>query len=354
MIREPAGGPFIKFLWCRVKARNDSLQALELARQFSLTPVLETVMKSAVAAGSTTDPTWAASLSAYRSLSEGIVSLIASQTLVGRLQGFVRAPFATRTLVETQPAVAQFRAQGQPLPVSNMGLASATLDFGYCAVLVVFTAEIFEFWSAASEANIRAALVRSVSRGIDLAFVEPLSDAEAGGRPASITFGISPVTSTGNNAAAITADLKSALGRMVANGSDLQTVSLLTHPKVALHMAGLTNADGEFAFPSVGVRGGSVWDLPLLTSNAIASSDSPPVYSIIAVDTSKILLADDSLILADVSTQASLQMLDNPISGAAQTVSLYQCNCAAVKVARQISWKRADDSAVEIISGLAA
>lgn len=363
-----AGRAFVQYIWSLVNSqpeRGGTAYGVEVAKRFEqFNPALPRVirsgldaahvMKAAIAVGTTTDTVWAAPLADFRALSTEFVSLLSGQTLVGRLQSrMVRAPFRTRTVIETSPATAQFRYENHATPVSSIAFDRALLDSAWCEVITVATNELFSTWSAATEANLRAALLRSISRGVDLAFVDPTLTEQLGGRPGAITAGITPIPSSGTGAANVTSDLLTVLGRLSDSGSDLRNVALLMHPRVALYLAALRYLNGDAPFPAVGVNDGNIWGVPVLTSPAVVSSDSPTSYSIIAVDASKILYADDSVIAADVATHAALQMDSAPSDSAMPMVSLWAHDLVGIKLARQISWRRADESAVQIIDEIA-
>lgn len=199
----PAGHEFTKYAQILLSSKGNMLQALERAKQMAAyAPNIETVLRAAVPAATTTDPNWAGPLSSYRALIGPWVALLSARTLPGRLS-LRRVPFRTRTLVELTPAAAQFVGNGLPIPVSAMSLATATVESAMCVSLVVFTDEVASTFSAATQENISNSMLASVQRGINSAFIDPGMGAIAGVRPGSITHGITPTPATGVTASDI-------------------------------------------------------------------------------------------------------------------------------------------------------
>jgi hypothetical protein len=73
---------------------------------------------------------------------------------------------------------------------------------------------------------------------------------------------------------------------------------------------------------------------------------------VVAVDASAIGLADDGEVTVDVSTEASLQMLDNPTNDVTTPtpttmVSLWQTNSIGLRAERFINWVKLRSTAVQ-------
>jgi hypothetical protein len=125
------------------------------------------------------------------------------------------------------------------------------------------------------------------------------------------------------------------------------------NPSTSLWASTLLTAGGALQFPQLGATGGSRLGVPVYTSIGCAPSGSPGEHMVIAIDLAKILISDDGFLAAEVSRQASVQLDDAPSSSAANQVSLWQNNLASIRLTRWITWQRADDSAVEVLAGLA-
>jgi hypothetical protein len=104
-------------------------------------------------------------------------------------------------------------------------------------------------------------------------------------------------------------------------------------------------------FPDISQAGGTWFGMPVVTSNSVPGTVSGG--SIIAlVKPSEVFFADDGGITMDVSEEASVQMLTNPITGAASLVSLYQNNLVGLRAVREINWARRRAASVGYIDGV--
>jgi hypothetical protein len=80
---------------------------------------------------------------------------------------------------------------------------------------------------------------------------------------------------------------------------------------------------------------------------------------IILANAPEIMLADDGQVAIDASTEASLEMLDNPTNASTATVtatsmvSMYQTNGVALKAVRFINWAKRRSIAVQYIKDAA-
>lgn len=119
----------------------------------------------------------------------------------------------------------------------------------------------------------------------------------------------------------------------------------------------LTNALGQPEFPTVTPVGGTLFGLPIVTSESVvqttAGEPAVTTAAIILVKQSEILLADDGGVTIDVSREASLQMDSaptNPPTATTVMVSLWQMNLIGIRAERWINWVRRRPQAVAYIS----
>jgi hypothetical protein len=101
--------------------------------------------------------------------------------------------------------------------------------------------------------------------------------------------------------------------------------------------------------PTLGLRGGSIFGIPVVTSGTVGAR-------LIALDASQILIADEGDVDASVSNSALVQLEtapDNPTTAATVLLSLFQRNLTGIKMARMINWVRASTTAVRYISSVA-
>jgi len=79
----------------------------------------------------------------------------------------------------------------------------------------------------------------------------------------------------------------------------------------------------------------------------------------VLVNATDIYLADDGGVAVDMSREASLEMLSDPVGdsgagvGATEMVSMFQTNSVAIRAERWINWKRRRTAAVAVITAVA-
>jgi HK97 family phage major capsid protein len=341
--RQPRDREFLQYMWLLGKhAGRDGLAGAAMeAKRFSQTsPNIERVLMSAVAAGDTTSAGWASELAPYRGLSAGFVENITRLSVLGKIP-YVRVPPLTRTLVITSPFSAAWVQAGQPIPFSKAALSqTAIFQEKKVGVIVPFDEELFRVWSAAVEANFRESVTKAVNY-MDFALLDP-AFGETSQMPASLTNGIAPTQSTGGTDAQIRADLKA----LLSGFSDFSRVVIVMSPASALHLSQLLTAGNALAFPQMGANGGSIWNIPVVTTTAAAQVGSPGSNFIVAIDGARVLVVDDGIITAEASTAASLQFSDTPSGGPTNTVSLYQTSTRALRLLRYLNYQRASSGAV--------
>ena len=95
---EPRGHAFTKYAMLLVASRGNLMQAVEMAKAHCKDdPRIETVLKAAVAAGSTSDATWAGPLLPYNDMASEFIELLRPMTILGKMQDSMRrVPFNVR------------------------------------------------------------------------------------------------------------------------------------------------------------------------------------------------------------------------------------------------------------------
>jgi HK97 family phage major capsid protein len=246
----------------------------------------------------------------------------------------------------------QWVGEGYVKPAGALAFDNITFAHSKIAGLVVLSQELARLSDPACEAVIRSDLAAAVAQFTDAAFLDP-TRAATDISPASITNGALEIISTGDTAAAIESDLKLLLAS-VAEGSNLVSPYLIMKPTTALALATVRDATGDRLFPLLGVSGGSIWGVPVLTSpNVPGSNDSPGDHLVIALDASEILLADAGVELSS-SDQATVQMdtaPDSPATASTNLVSLWQHDLLGIIAVRYVRWARRRDTAVAFLRG---
>lgn len=358
----PKGTAFTRYAMALAKSKGNLMQAAEIAKQFhDSTPEVETVLKAAVAAGTTTDSAWAKPLVEYQTIASEFAELLRPQTIIGRIAGLRRVPFNIKVPRQTSGSAASWVGEGAAKPVSALAFDQISLGHTKLAGIVVLTEELIRFSDPAAEGIVRQDLISTIVQTVDRDFVDPDNAGTADVKPASIINGVTAVVASGTDADAVRADVKAVISKfLTANLSLSGAVWIMTEVQ-ALGLALLTNALGQREFPTIeisGDSGGTFFGLPVVLSENIplnAGSGNPVTGDgsrIILAKPSEILLADDGEVLLDVSREASLQMDSaptNPPVAATVFRSLWQDNLVGIRAERFINWTKRRAGAAQYI-----
>jgi hypothetical protein len=273
--------------------------------------------KAAVAPGTSTDATWASPLAQPKELEQAFVALARSASLLGRIPGLRHVPFGTKIPIEDVGANFYWVAEGANKPVSKMSFSNTiTLPPLKGSGVIVLSRELVELAAAGFPGALMDTLIAGLTSFVDKSFLDPASVAVAGQRPASVTAGTSPITSTGN----YTTDVSSLLTAFFTGRPGAQEPVIVAN---AGHAAQIRSMNG----------GGGV-GLPVVVSDAALTNT-------VVIDGSGIFLADNGAEI-DQSEHASLEMNDAPTSPATAStvvVSLWQLNLRGLRVERFVNWQ---------------
>lgn len=354
----PKGTAFTRYAIALARSKGNLMQAAEIAKTWSdSTPEVESVLKAAVSAGTTTDTTWAKPLVEYTNMTSEFAELLRPATIIGRIPGLRRVPFEIKIPRQTGGSSVGWVGENKPKPVSALSFDQISLGRAKTAGIVVITDELARASSPSAEQIVRDDLVAQTAQFLDSQFVDPAKAAVANVSPASITNGVSPVAASGTDAEAARADAKALMSKfLTANLSLSGAVWIMTEVQ-ALGFALLLNPLGQPEFPGIqinGASGGTFMGLPVVLSenvplNATSGSEGS---RIILAKANEILLADDGETMLDVSSEASLQMdsaPDSPASATTVMVSLWQMNLIGIRAERYINWAKRRAGAVQYI-----
>lgn len=361
----PKGTAFTRYAMALAVAKGDLMQAAAFAEQWDgSTPEVGRVLKTAVAAGTTTDATWAAPLVEYQVMASEFIELLMPQTIIGRIPGIRPVPFNISMSKQATAGNVGWVGEGRAAPLGSLAFDNnMTLRWAKAAGIVVLTKELARFSSPAAEAVVRSDLLGAMTKFLDRQFVDPVVAEVSNISPASITYGVTPRVASGPDLAAWEEDFDHMLQAYLAANLSLAGAVLLMTELQAMRFAQMKTTAGAVAYPDIGANGGSMWGIPVVASeNVIATEDpaSPQAYEagglIILAKASEIMLADDGQTFLDSSGEASLQMDDDPAEPTADTtvlVSLWQRGLVGLKAERVINWKKRHASAVQYITGAA-
>lgn len=333
------------------------ISSLDVAQKYwpSDTEV-HTHLKTNIAAGTTTDTNWATELVEPTTLGSEFLEFLRAQTIIGKfgrngVPALKSLPFNIRIARMTSGLTGYWVGEGLGKPVSKGAVDAVTMTYTKVAALTVITQELARFSSPSAERVVRDELARAVTARIDTDFVDPAISATAA-RPASITNGLTALSSAGTSADNARTDVANLIESFILNHMDVSSLVLLMPNTLALSLSLLRNSLGQQAFPGLTLNGGVLEGIPVITSQYLASGASFG-NMVIALSANDVALADDGAVDVKVSDQATIEMSDTPAgdattptAGSTAYVSMFQTNSLAVLAERFIHWKKLRSTAV--------
>jgi HK97 family phage major capsid protein len=231
---------------------------------------------------------------------------------------------------------ASWVGEGHPVPVARATWSQVTTGVSSLATIFVVSEDLLRMGDPRTRALITRQASRQLARALDTTFLGSAvatSTSPAGLLSAAPQLG-------GGSPANVGRDL-SELFAYVTDGRASAPV-LFMSPRVALYLATLD----ESLFRDVGINGGTIAGIPVITSAAAGS-----LITLLDADQ---LATFDGGVEVQPSHVASVEMLDNPTNDAAtatatSVVSLFQTNSAAVKLVQLCDWRLLADDAVAFI-----
>lgn len=346
----PKGTAFTRFAMALARSKGNLMQAEQLAiNHWSDTPEVAQVLKAAVAAGTTSDTTWAGPLVQYQDLTGEFIELLRPQTILGRMDALKRVPFNVRIGRQTGGTTGTFVGEGSPTPVRKLDFDNITMPWSKASTIVVITAELAKLSSPSAEALVRQDLIDGIAQYLDKRLIDPAYPGVANVSPASLTNGVTPRQASGATLAAIDDDVQYLMTQFADNELSLAAGVWIMSASLAIRLSMMRTNQDTKAFPGLTLRGGEFYGLPVIVSNNVAPSGSPGDQHLILVDQSEVLMADEGQLALDASSEASVQMNDAPSAGAQSLVSLWQNGLLGVKADRWIHWTKRRSAAVQFI-----
>ena len=348
---------FARYAMVMAKAKGNIMHAAQIAQNvYGDDHSLNGIMKAAVDAGTTTDPTWAGALVDYQNYSGDFIEYLRPATILGKfgqgsVPGLRRVPFNVRIAGQTSGGSAGWVGEGKAKPLTKFDFNAVQLGFTKVAGISVLTDELIRFSNPAAEALVRDGLRDAIVERLDKDFIDPAKAAVAGVSPASITNGVVAITATaGNTADAARADLQKLFGAFIAAGQAPTQGVFIMSSVAALNLSLLQNPLGQSEFAQMTMNGGVLGGLPVIVSDYV------PAGTVILANASEIYLADDGVVTIDVSREASLEMSDAPAHSSdpatgASLVSMFQTNSVAIRAERFINWAKRRTAAVAYVAG---
>ena len=355
---EEPGIGFAKAVLCKAAAflAQGAASPLDIAKaRYPDNDRVHAYLKATIPAGTTTGVTWAAPFIDPTNLGSEFIDFLRPDTILGKfgtngIPSLRRVPFNVRILGQTSGGDAYWVAEGAPKPVTKFDFNAQTLPFHKVATIAIITKELARFSVPSAERIVRDSLAKAVTGRIDADLLDPAQAAVSGVNPASLTNGLTALAPSGTSADAARADIARVVKEYLDENNSVANLVLVMPASLALSLSVMRNALGGREFSDLGIRGGSLEGIPVITSQYVANQ-SGGGNLVVAINADDVLLADDGNVTVDVSNQASLQMLDNPTNSAAtgtatQLVSLWQTNSIGLLAEREITWSKARATAV--------
>ncbi len=345
----PKGIAFTRYATALALGKGNIMLAQTLAEnRYKDTPEVIQVLKTAVAAGTTSNSTWAAPLVQYQDMASEFIEYLRPMTILGRLQ-LRNVPFNIRVPRQTSGVTGGFVGEGSPAPVNKPQFDNITHPWAKVACITVITDELARLSNPSAEALIRDDLANGIAQYLDKRLVDPAYPGVANTSPASLTNGVTPQQSSGATLAALDKDVRAIMTTFADAEQGLARGVWVMSASSAIRLSMMrTNQDNK-AFPGLTVNGGEFYGLPVIVSNNVTGSGSPGDQFLILINQSEIMLSDDGGIELDVSQEASLEMNDAPSGGATSLQSLWQQGLIGLRAMRYIYWTKRRSTAVQFI-----
>lgn len=300
------------------------------------------LVKAGVGAVTSTSP-----MSAVGSADDEFWPTVVDASIPGRLQGLRRVPFNVRLLSMATGARGYWVGQSRAIPVSKPVLAGSSLSPLKVGAIIVMTKESMTAANPQAEARFEEDLRNAVVGALDEAFLDPANAGISGEMAPAVTHGAQANASSGDPAIDV--------AWLISNFSgDLSQAYFVTDPVTAAEIALYRVANGTFAFPDAGPRGGSILGMPLLTTRHSTRDTSGG--SLALIDPSGIASNLEGVEVMQ-STQATIEMSDaptgrsdTPVALSAVPVSLFQNELVALRATIRANWERQRDS-VAVVTG---
>lgn len=366
-----------RYAMCIGKAKGNHQQAFSLAQKYypNTEAVVQTLkaqseganlselmqLKATVAAGTTTDSTWAGPLVYANTFAGDFIEYLRARTLIGQAN-FRRVPFNVRIAGQTTGGSANWVGQGKSKPVTKFDFNAVTVPFTKVAAISVLTQELIRFSDPSAEALVRDSLADTVIERIDQDLFDPDKAAVANVSPAGLLNGVAPIA-VGPIDYSDPNSVRCALAALWApwDASFMGTrPAYYTTPAVARMLAFAVDALGNRTFPDMSPTGGTILGTPVRVSQYLANNGGSGGAPFILVDESEIFLADDGNVTLDASEQATIEMSDTPVGSSSATVtsngspfvSMWQTNSVALRAERFIWWGPRRSGAINWIDGM--
>ena len=318
------------------------------------------IQRAAVQGGTTTDSDWAGPLVfPFPRLATEFIEFLRPATILGRIPGMTQIPFNVNIAQQLTGGNAQWVGEAKAKPLTQWTYGSVNFRWAKLAAITVQTEELMRFSSPSADALFRNELVRVIAERQDLDFLDPTNAGVANVKPASISNGVTPIISSGNDGSHIIADIAALLNTFNNANITLTNPVFVMSVVKAQALALSRNVLDQYNFPTMnlGTGMGTLQGIPVVSSQYITRFGTTGGEYVFLINAPDIFFADDGQVTIDASREASLQMDDAPTEEAsggvgASMVSMFQTNSIAIRAERYVNWQKRRPQACAVLGNV--
>ena len=348
--KEEPGVAFARMAKVKARSRLDMVPELVVAEKMygRESDTYHFVKAGEVAPGASVSGNWAADLVAAES---GPVADFAEylneRTILGRfgqngIPALNRVSFRAPLLIQTEDGDGYWVGEAKPKPLTAFDFDRNTLTPLKCANIAVLSMEHIRDSSPSSDVIVRNALVAALVKVQDTAFIDPTNQGAAGVRPASVLYQAPAIATAGADYDDADLDIRSIMQKFIDARNPLTSGVWVMSPGNAVALSMLRNELGQYVFGGIGINGGTLMQLPVITSEHAGTN-------VALINANDIHYGDEGDVTVDVSREASLEMkapgsnlTQDPLApgtGSAM-VSLWQNNLVGMLAEKTVNWRR--------------
>jgi hypothetical protein len=369
--KEAPGIRFARLAKIKAISRMDILPELVVAeKMYGRDSEAYNIIKTGeVAPGSTVSGNWGEALvGAESGPVADFAEYLHEATILGKfgsngIPSLRQVSFRSPLLIQTDDGDGYWVGESKPKPLTTFDFDRNTLTPLKCANIAVLSMEHIRDSSPKSDIIVRDALRSALVKVQDVAFIDPANSGSAGVRPASITSGAPAIVTEGPDYDDADTDIRSIIQKFINANNALSSGVWIMSEKNALALAMLRNDLGQPVFTGISMRGGTLMEMPVITSAHVGTN-------VVLLNAQDIHYGDDGDVTVDMSREASLEMkvgggptegnenqnmIQNPLAPGVGTslVSLWQNNLVGLLAEKTVNWRRRRPVSVAYLTGVA-
>lgn len=277
----------------------------------------------------------------FANASRYFLGALARRSLIGKIDAvsrFRHVPPHVQLLEQTSLASVWWTEEGQPIRVNDVQtFDTASLRPLRLSAITINTRELLAALAPESDAIAQRDLLAATALAESETFADPTNGGTPNIRPASVTYGIAPVVSSGSDAAAVASDVAKLFDGF---GGSLESGVFAANPATAARLALL---GGSVAAWSLGAHGGEWLGIAFVVSEGVRPGD------LLLLDPSSVWLTDAG-VEVDSSEQAVVEVDDG--ADGTSLINLWERDLAGLRLRRHLSWRVGRPDAVRLLTDL--